>query len=143
MSEPTPEQYVALRAVAERYAAGVDRRDLDLFLSAFATDGTLQVFNPTGTDQPGRLMQGHESLARVIPAISRYDATYHLVGNARYDVHADRATGEVYCLAHHLTRGPDGQTNHVMYIRYDDHYALGERWELTSRRVQVDWTEDR
>lgn len=144
MAEPTPDQHLALRSVAERYAAGVDRRDAGLFLSAFATDGCLQVFNPTGTDQPGRLMEGHEQLARVIPAITRFDATFHQIANTRYDVDGRTATGEVYCAARHLTRSTDGDTDHVMFIRYADTYTTtGDGWVLTDRKVQVDWTETR
>ena len=38
--------------------------------------------------------------------LEQYDQTFHFVGNTRYEIDATHATGEVYCLAHHLTRGP-------------------------------------
>jgi len=143
----------ALRDLSETYASAVDRRDESLFLSVFADDATLAVHDPPETTEPSA-MRGHEALARVIPRVARFDRTYHLVGNSRYDVAGDSATGEVYCIAHHVpgeaaggepspAEGPT--TNYVMYIRYRDEYVRGAdvRWRIRDRKVLVDWTERR
>jgi hypothetical protein len=37
----------------------------------------------------------------------------------------DSATGEVYCVAHHLIDDPEAVTSHVMLIRCPDDY---QRW---------------
>jgi len=143
----------ALRGLAERYAAGVDRRDEQLFLSVFVPEATLSVHDPPETAQPRR-MQGHESLAKVIERIARFDRTYHLVGNARYDLSGESPTGEVYCVAHHVPGEaavgaeprPDGApTCYVMYIRYHDRYvrAGDGEWRIRDRQVLVDFTEHR
>jgi ketosteroid isomerase-like protein len=139
-----------LRGLAALYAAGVDRRDRDMFLSAFTSDGRLRVFNPGDSPEPTGEMNGHEELARVMKGIAVYDRTHHFVGNALYEVddqdvasEPTSATGEVYCVAHHLTRGRHGGTDHVMYIRYADEYRRDEagEWKISDRQVLVDWTD--
>ncbi|GAA3828298.1 hypothetical protein GCM10022403_071960 [Streptomyces coacervatus] len=48
----------------------------------------------------------------------------------------DTATGEVYCLAHHLK---DGQVL-VTVIRYQDNYSRQDgEWRLDDRTVITDW----
>ena len=90
---------LALRALAERYAAGVDRRDRDLFLSAFHADGVLVLLDRADPTQVTATRRGHAELGDVTELIARYDKTFHFIGNARYEVDGDRATGEVYCVA--------------------------------------------
>lgn len=141
MSEPDPSVQLALRSLAERYARGVDRRDLDTFVGAFHPDARLLVFNPTETEQP-RVMTGHDEIGRVTTLIQRYDRTYHFLGNSFYEVDGDTATGEVYCQANHLNPGPQGAIDYVMMIRYDDRYRLADgAWKIAERKVLVDWTE--
>ena len=93
-------------------------------------------------------VRGRDELADVITMIARYDKTFHMLGNARYDIADDTATGEVYCIAHHLAANPsreDGApTDHVMYIRYRDDYGRDDHgWRIVERRVLVDWRETR
>lgn len=155
MSTPDAADATALRELAERYATGVDRRDAALFLSAFDADGSLLVFDPSESPTPNRTRRGRHELADVIGLIARYDRTFHLIGNSRYDVTGDTATGEVYCVAHHVAPanesgpgpGPGSAapgTDRVMYIRYHDEYARRDGgWRIVERRVLVDWTETR
>jgi SnoaL-like domain len=145
MSAPTPEVAEALRRLAALYARGVDRRDREMFLGVFSPDGRLRVFNPSDAAEPSGEMHGHEQLARVMTGIAVYDRTHHFVGDALYEVDDSgrAATGEVYCVAHHLTRARHGGTNHVMYIRYVDEYRLNdaEEWQITDRQVLADWSD--
>jgi hypothetical protein len=141
-SQPAPDDRVALRELAERYAAGVDRRDTELFLSAFHPEqGRLFVFDPSETSEPRGARRGRDELAEVITRIARYDKTFHMLGNTRYEISAPAATGEVYCIAHHLDAA---RTDHVMYIRYHDDYTHDRHgWRIVERRVLVDWRETR
>jgi SnoaL-like domain len=81
--------------------------------------------------------------------IKRYPKTYHVLGQSTYEIDGDVATGEVYCMAHHLTPDPGADppagTNYVMFIRYDDEYRAGAdgEWRIADRRVLIDWTETR
>jgi hypothetical protein len=133
-----------LRALAEHYAAGVDRRDRDLFLSAFHPDGVLVLLDHADPTLVRATRSGHAELADVTELIARYEKTFHLIGNVRYTVDGDRATGEVYCVAHHLTPDRHGGTDHVMMIRYQDTCSRrGGRWGIDERRLITDWTETR
>jgi hypothetical protein len=124
-----------------RYARGADRRDVALFLSAFADGAVLRVFDPATADTPVSTRDTPERLANIIDRLATYDATFHLLGQSAYD----GDTGEVYCVAHHLKRS-DG-TDFVMYIRYRDRYTRGgagaSDWRIAERDVLVDWTETR
>jgi hypothetical protein len=133
---------LALRSLAESYASGVDRRDRDTFLSAFHPDGVLVLLDHKNPTQVTATRSGHGELADVTELIARYDTTFHFIGNARYEIDGDRATGEVYCLAHHLTPDRHGGTDYVMLIRYQDTYSRRDgRWGIDERRLVTDWTE--
>ena len=108
-----------LRSLADTYAAGVDRRDAELFVQAFHDGAVLAARRATPTRSPAT--GGRESWRRSRRS-SRYERTYHFVGNARYELDGDRATGEVYGMAHHLTPDCHGGTDFVMLIRYLDTY---------------------
>ena len=102
---------LAIQALPLRYASGVDRRDRQVFLSAFSAEATLRAFcSGTEGDEIVSTFTGHQELGRIPALITRYTRTFHLVGNHLYDIQGDEATGEVYCSAHHLTSGPNGDT---------------------------------
>ena len=134
-----------LRGLAATYARAVDRRDGSLLASVFAVDAVLEVYDPATAAEPTGVRRGHPELAAIADAIARFDRTFHLVGQSHYEVDGDVATGEVYCAAHHLSRSAEGDTDMVMFIRYDDRYARGAdgRWCIARRRVLVDWRETR
>jgi ketosteroid isomerase-like protein len=133
-----------LRALAERYARGVDRREVDTFVALFHPDAVITIHDPSDTEEP-RQIRGAERLAQVPEAIKRYRTTFHMLGQSSYDIGDGEATGEVYCIAHHLTPDAHGGTDHVMFIRYEDTYRLdGDGvWKFAERRLRVDWTETR
>jgi hypothetical protein len=134
-----------LRALAEGYARGVDRRDdVDAFVALFLPDAVISIHDPSESTEP-REIRGAERLARVPEAIQRYPKTFHMLGQSSYDIGAGEATGEVYCIAHHLTPGQDGGTDYVMFIRYEDSYRPDGTgaWKFAQRRLRVDWTETR
>jgi ketosteroid isomerase-like protein len=133
----------ALRDLAERYASGVDLRDADLYISAFLPDATLYVHDTKGDVTGTRV--GHEELAKIPTLIKQYDKTFHFLGQSRYEINGDEATGEVYCMAHHLSPDRHGGTNFVMYMRYFDTYRRDETgtWKIATRHATSDWTDVR
>ena len=133
-----------LRSLAERYAQGVDRRDVDTFVALFHDDAAIVIHDPSESTDP-RELRGIERLAKVPEVIQRYAKTFHLLGQSIYDIGDGEAAGEVYCIAHHLTPDVHGGTNYVMYIRYEDTYRPDADgvWKFAQRRLRVDWTETR
>jgi ketosteroid isomerase-like protein len=135
---------VALRRLVDGYARAVDRRDVDAFLALFHPDAVLLVYYAGEAAGPTTEARGHEALGLIPGRLGRrYPQTFHFVGNHLCDVQGDEATGEAYCLAHHLNDGPAGGTDYVMVIRYQDVYRRdGDgSWKFAQRKVLVDWTE--
>lgn len=126
-----------------RYAAGADRGDADLFVSAFVANGRLRRYDSADAVQPTSDRQGHDSLREIPDLLARYAHTFHHLGQARYEVDGEVASGEVYCMATHVTAG-DPTEARVMHIRYLDRYRkVDGRWGIEDRRVLVDWSERR
>ncbi len=136
---------VALRSLAERYASAVDRRDADTLLGAFHPDATLGVYSASDPDTPLNRRTGHQGIGGIPAALEVYARTFHLLGQSVYDIGEGVATGEVYCVAHHLIPNRHGGTDRVMFIRYEDTYspAVDGAWKIATRRVVVQWTETR
>ena len=77
--------------------------------------------------------------------LNKYDATTHFVGQSTIStLTADRATGEAYCLAHHVT--VDGTSRRLMIasLRYHDTFVKMEgAWLFAERLLYVDWIDER
>jgi hypothetical protein len=130
----------ALYVLSAQYAIAADRRDGDAFASVFEPDGLLRGFVQ---EELRARVQGHDELRRVPASLRRYARTMHFVGTVGYVVDGDEATGEVYCVAHHVSREP--VTDLIMHIRYEDRYrkASDGRWLFSQRDCISDcWPED-
>jgi hypothetical protein len=56
----------------------------------------------------------------------------------------DRATGEAYCLAHHVTVDGGKRRLMVASLRYLDTFVkIDGGWFFSERRLNVDWMEER
>jgi SnoaL-like domain len=146
---------LSLRRLAALYARAADRGEPETFAAVFLPGARLRVYWPSDTDTPRTDLSGHDALARVPGRLAeRYTRTFHFLGQSTYDIGDGEATGEVYCLAHHLTAEPadadnagaaDPGTDHVMHMRYLDTYRRDDRgeWRIAERTAYVDWTETR
>lgn len=135
----------ALADLAAEYARCVDRGDPEGVAACFAPDGVLRIVNLA---KGGKVMAERSGRDEIVRAISRmsYDATFHFVGQQQVDIDGDTATGETYCIAHHLTIPDDGSpaTDYIMFIRYQNQFVrLDEGWRFAVRELNIDWTETR
>jgi hypothetical protein len=131
---------VALNQLAFRYAAAVDACDVEAFLAVFAPDGRLRSYHPDA-EEPFADLTGHGQLA-AIPNTMRgmYRRTAHMMTNHLVDVRGDAATGEVLCMARHLSA--DGASSINVVIRYLDRYARQDgAWRIADRRICFLWSE--
>ena len=130
-----------LRALVDEYALAVDDRDADRFAGVFTPTGVLAIYEPDEAE-PVLTYRGHDELRAVMKLLESYSATFHLMANHTCRLEGDRATGDVYCLAHHLTEEGGAGRDTLMVIRYRDTYERTERgWRIAVRDVMRKWTE--
>ena len=135
----------AIRELVDAYARCADRRDTDGQKSLFTEDTHFVVYMDARNAEPTQDLHGREALAPVFDALNAYVATMHFNGQSTVELDGDRATGESYCLAHHLTEAEDGsRTLMVASIRYLDTFVKRDGvWLFAERRLMVNWTDTR
>ena len=136
---------LAIRELVERYAHCADRRDALGQMSLFTVDTHFAVYMNAKDSTPSQEIDSREGLAPVFRDLNRYDATMHFVGQSTiFTLTADQATGEAYCLAHHLTVEGKKRRLMVAYLRYDDTFVKADgAWLFSERLLYVDWIEER
>jgi hypothetical protein len=90
-------------------------------------------------------LHSREALAPVFADLNQYAATMHFVGQSTIStLSGDRARGEAYCIAHHLTIDGEKRRMMVAYLRYLDSFVKTDgEWLFAERRLYVDWIEQR
>src|ERR1700704_4412492 len=136
---------VAIRELVEAYAHCADRRDANGQMSLFTADTHFVVFMNAKDPAPSQELHSREALAPVFATLNQYAATTHFVGQSTIlTLSDDRATGEAYCLAHHVT--VDGGIRRLMVasLRYLDTFAKTDgTWLFSERLLYVDWVDER
>jgi SnoaL-like domain len=135
---------LAIRELIDAYARCADRRDADGQKSLFTTDTRFLVYmNGEGTE-PTDDLRGRESLTPVFENLNSYEVTTHFNGQSTVALDGERATGETYCLAHHLYTADGERKLMIASLRYHDTFAKEDgTWRFAERRLYVDWTEIR
>jgi uncharacterized protein (TIGR02246 family) len=147
ISDPLPAELAdrqAIRALVDAYAHCADRRDADGQKALFTDDTHFVVYmDGEGTD-PSQELNGREALTPVFADLNRYEATSHFNGQSTIALDGDRATGESYCLAHHLSAEGGERTLMVASLRYRDTFVKRDgAWLFAERKLYVDWTDTR
>ena len=136
---------LAIRELIEAYAHCADRHDAKGQMALFTADTRFVVYMDAKDPKPSQELHAREALAPMFADLNRYAATMHFVGQSTiFGLSGDRATGEAYCIAHHLTM--DGEKRRVMvaYLRYLDTFAKTDgAWLFAERLLYVDWLEER
>ena len=136
---------LAIRELVEAYAHCADRRDAKGQMALFTEDTRFVVYINAKDPTPSQELHSREALAPVFAELNKYDATTHFVGQSTIlALTRDRATGEAYCLAHHIT--VDGGKRRFMLasLRYLDTFVkIDGGWFFSERRLYVDWLEER
>jgi SnoaL-like domain len=136
---------LAIRELVEAYAHCADRRDARGQMSLFTADTHFVVYMNAKDPTPSQELQSREALAPVFAELNKYDATTHFVGQSTiFTLTDDRARGETYCLAHHVTA--DGGKRRLMLasLRYLDTFVkIDGSWLFAERCLYVDWLEER
>jgi ketosteroid isomerase-like protein len=136
---------LAIRELIEAYAHCADRRDATGQMSLFTEDTHFVVFMNAKDSTPSQELHSRDALAPVFADLNRYDATTHFVGQSTiFTLTGDRATGEAYCLAHHVTVD-DGKSRLMLAsLRYLDTLTKTDgAWLFAERLLYVDWVDNR
>src|SRR6202047_2918940 len=132
---------LAIRELVEAYAHCADRRDAKGQMSLFTPDTHFVVFMNAKDPTPSQDLHSREALAPVFADLNKYDATTHFVGQSTiFTLSSDRATGEAYCLAHHVTVDDGKRRLMLASLRYLDTFAkVDGAWLFAERLLYVDW----
>ena len=136
---------LAIRELVEAYAHCADRREAKGQMSLFTADTHFVVFMNAKDPKPSMELHSREALAPVFADLNKYDATTHFVGQSTiFTLTADRATGEAYCLAHHVTVDVAKRRLMVASLRYLDTFVkINGGWLFAERLLYVDWVDER
>lgn len=136
---------LAIGELIDAYAHCADRRDARGQMNLFTEDTRFLVYMDAKAAEPTQELHGRESLAPVFDDLNQYVTTFHFNGQRKLVLDGDTATGESYCLAHHISVGEDGQrTMMIAALRYLDTFVkVDGAWLFAERQLLVDWTETR
>src|ERR1700733_12477418 len=135
---------LAIRELVEAYAHCADRRDAKGQMSLFTADTHFVVYMNAKDTTPSQELHSREALAPVFADLNKYDATTHFVGQSTlFTLAGDRATGEAYCLAHHVTVDDGKRRLMLASLRYYDTFVKMEgAWLFAERLLYVDWMDE-
>lgn len=136
----SPEDHLALLALAPRYAAAVDARDLTGATALFDGDAVLALPDPPRRRTPVLEHRGHEAIAAALGQVTAVELTVHeIVGQVIEPGQTpDDARGHVRCIAHHVT----GEQDVVWHLHYDDTYVRRTGgWRIARRALHLDLVE--
>jgi ketosteroid isomerase-like protein len=136
---------LAIRELVEAYAHCADRRDAKGQMALFTEDTRFVVYMNAKDPTLSMDLHSREALSPVFADLNKYDATTHFVGQSTiFTLTTDRATGEAYCLAHHVTVENGKRRLMVASLRYLDTFVkMDGEWLFAERRLCVDWLEER
>ncbi|AQT80142.1 hypothetical protein B1R94_14025 [Mycolicibacterium litorale] len=137
---------LAVSQLVHRYAAGVDDRDVDGVVELFAVAAELVLPDPPDELDAVRSHRGRDAIRGALAAVTGVGRTRHSIGSEVYRVgsNPDVAHGRVAATAHHWSWRPEGISDLVWYLRYDDDYArVRSGWLIARRALTIDAIETR
>jgi len=135
---------LAIRGLIDAYAHCADRHDYEGQMALFTEDTRFLVFMDAKASTPSQAVTRRADLRPVFEDLQQYETTTHFNGQSTVALNGSVATGECYCLAHHV-RVHDGRSSlMVASLRHLDTYTKqAGRWLFSERRLMVDWMEIR
>jgi ketosteroid isomerase-like protein len=135
---------LAIRELVDAYAHCADRRDAEGQKALFTEDTHFVVYIDGEGSRPTQVLDGREALTPVFADLNRYQATMHFNGQSTVTLDGEQATGESYCIAHHLVTDESERQLMVAWLRYGDTFTkVDGAWRFAERNLYVDWTETR
>jgi SnoaL-like protein len=135
---------LAIRELVDAYAHCADRRDAEGQKALFTEDTHFLVYmNGTGTE-PTEDLHGREQLTPVFAALKQYEVTMHFNGQSTVSFDGEGATGETYCIAHHVFSADGERKIMLAYLRYLDSFVTqGGAWLFAERNLYLEFSDTR
>jgi ketosteroid isomerase-like protein len=136
---------LAIRELVAAYAHCADRRDAKGQMALFTPDTHFVVYMNAKDPKPSQELHSREALAPEFADLNKYAATMHFIGQSTIlSLSGNRATGEGYTLAHHLTVEGEKRQLMIAALRYYDTFVkVDGAWLFAERLLYVDWIEER
>jgi ketosteroid isomerase-like protein len=136
---------LAIRELVEAYAHCADRRDAKGQMALFTPDTHFVVYMDAKDPKPTQELHSRDALAPVFDDLNKYAATQHFLGQSTIlTLTGNRATGEAYKMAHHLTVTGGKRSLMIAALRYYDTFVKQDgSWLFAERKLLVDWIEER
>jgi hypothetical protein len=135
---------LAIRHLIDAYAYCADRREAEAQKALFTEDTHFLVYmNGVGTE-PTEDLHGNEHLTPVFAALKQYEVTMHFNGQSTVTLEGERATGETYCIAHHVFSADGTRKIMLAYLRYLDSFVKqGGTWFFSERNLYLEFSDTR
>ena len=136
---------IAIGELTNNYARYADRRQPQQQANLFTEDATIEIYHSEpGNNKPDTILHGRKEFVAGFETLKKYDVTMHFNGQSSIHMYGDSATGDVYCLAHHLWTENGKRMLMVMGIRYYDTYMYkNNEWLFAKRKLIFDWIDKR
>ena len=127
------------------YSRYADRRDPQAQASLFTEDAVIEIYHrEPDNNKPDTVLSGRKEFIHGFETLRNYDVTMHFNGQSTIHLNGAHATGETYCLAHHIWVEKGQRMLMVMGIRYYDNFVYqNNRWLFASRKLVFDWVDKR
>jgi hypothetical protein len=114
-------------------------------MALFTPDTHFVVYMNAKDPKPSQELHSREALAPVFADLNKYAATMHFIGQSTIlSLSGNRATGEGYTLAHHLTVEGEKRQLMIAALRYYDTFVKVDGARLFAERLlYVDRIEER
>jgi ketosteroid isomerase-like protein len=135
---------LAIRELIDAYAQCADRRDAEGQKALFAEDTRFVVYMDGVGTAPTEDLHGREQLTPVFAALKQYEVTMHFNGQSTLTLEGDQASGETYCIAHHVFSADGERKIMLAYLRYADKLAKQDGvWLFAERNLYLEFSDTR
>jgi hypothetical protein len=135
---------LAIRELVDAYAHCADRREAEGQKALFTEDTHFLVYMNGVGAEPTEDLRGREQLTPVLAALKQYEVTMHFNGQSTVTLNGERATGETYCIAHHVFSADGTRKIMLAYLRYLDSFVkTGGTWLFAEPNLYLEFSDTR
>ncbi len=138
MPDPDLTARLLIRQLVEDYALAADDADGAQATTLFVPGGVMHIHMDPGHPADFTTTSAAD-MARTWESLKVYAATSHLIGAHSSTITGkDTGTGRTRCVAHHVRDWPNGRTDTVMHILYEDMFSSVDGvWLFSERRLHM------